>query len=119
MHLYYQKLCVGWYFVQMLWECTVALFLLLYLWIGCQEGRLLIYNTITEKAQLYIPKAFQRSTIRHIVSDNKGALWIGLQNGKVFKCDNPSGIEHVHPDSIYGYHQAIFYHRNAFWKYIP
>ena len=60
-----------------------------YLWIGCQEGRLLIYDTKTEKAKLYIPKAFQQSTIRQIVSDNKGALWIGLQNGKVFKCDNP------------------------------
>jgi signal transduction histidine kinase/ligand-binding sensor domain-containing protein len=61
-----------------------------YLWIGCQEGRLLIYDTKTEEAKLYIPKAFQRGTIRQIVSDNNGALWVGLQNGKVFRCDNPS-----------------------------
>lgn len=59
------------------------------IWIGCQEGRLLVYNTVTKKSRYHRPPAFRNSTIRHIVGDNKNRLWIGLHNGDVLICDNP------------------------------
>jgi signal transduction histidine kinase/ligand-binding sensor domain-containing protein len=59
------------------------------IWIGCQEGRLIIYDPATEKSQLHRPKAFNNSTIRQMVMDKNGAVWIGLHNGDLFKCKSP------------------------------
>lgn len=59
-------------------------------WVGCQEGRLLVYHNETKQTRYYRPPAFRNSTIRQIVSDAMGTNWIGLQNGDVFKCASPA-----------------------------
>jgi signal transduction histidine kinase/ligand-binding sensor domain-containing protein len=59
------------------------------LWVGCQQGRLMIYDLKTGETKLHVPAAFEPSTIRKILADDTGAFWIGLNNGKLFKCDHP------------------------------
>ncbi|RYF86056.1 MAG: hypothetical protein EOO03_12365, partial [Chitinophagaceae bacterium] len=68
-------------------------------WIGCQEGRLMIYEPAAKKYHLLIPPQFSNSTIRRIDRDSTGNIWLGLNNGSLFKWDaktplsNPRFIE--------------------------
>ncbi len=55
------------------------------IWIGCNEGSLVQYHLPTQRALLHQPKIFNRSAIRHIIKDNQGKLWMGLQDGRLFK----------------------------------
>jgi ligand-binding sensor domain-containing protein/putative methionine-R-sulfoxide reductase with GAF domain len=57
------------------------------LWIGCQQGYLLIYNLLAGTIQTLHPPEIGGSTIRCMEQDNKGNIWIGLHNGKIVKWD--------------------------------
>ena len=55
------------------------------LWIGCQHGYLMHYNTLTGAMQNSQPPEMEKSTIRCMVKDNYGNIYFGLHNGKIAK----------------------------------
>lgn len=55
--------------------------------IGCQAGRLIIYDPITKNTQFLEPPAFEKRTIRYIAEDKNGHLWFGTQAGAVIRYD--------------------------------
>ncbi len=57
------------------------------LWIGCQHGYLLIYNTVTGAVKNSQPSAMLNSTIRCMQKDAGGNVWFGLHNGLLAKWD--------------------------------
>ncbi|MEO5563730.1 MAG: histidine kinase, partial [Chitinophagaceae bacterium] len=57
------------------------------LWMGCQHGRIIIYNLLTGAIQSLQPPEMEESTIRCMEKDDKGNLWFGLNNGKISKWD--------------------------------
>jgi ligand-binding sensor domain-containing protein len=56
-------------------------------WMSLPDGRLLIYNPSTDKAELVTHEVFEHSVIRQIAEDNEGNLWFGLDKGQVVKWD--------------------------------
>ncbi|MCH5714776.1 ligand-binding sensor domain-containing protein [Niabella hibiscisoli] len=68
------------------------------IWIGCNEGSLVQYHLQTQRAVLHQPPIFNGSAIRQIVKDNQGKLWIGLQDGRLFK--HAPSPEPVHNNSF-------------------
>lgn len=56
-------------------------------WIGSIQGRILVYRE-GEKAFLFKPPPVGVSTVRQIVEDRKGNIWIGSESGEVVKCKN-------------------------------
>lgn len=57
------------------------------LWIGCQHGKLIIYNMLTGSTQYLQPPEMEESTIVCMEKDDKGNIWFGLHNGKISKWD--------------------------------
>jgi ligand-binding sensor domain-containing protein len=57
------------------------------LWIGCQHGYLIKYNTFSGTAQTLKPAEMDSSTIRCMEKDKEGNIWFGLHNGKIVKWD--------------------------------
>ncbi len=54
-------------------------------WIGCQGGKLTIYNPATDVTSYLQPAIFNGSTVRQIAEDKKNNMWFGCQNGMVIK----------------------------------
>lgn len=54
-------------------------------WIGMQDGGMLIYDPVKEKTEFLHFNAFRDRTIRQMVVDKKGNLWFGTQGGYVVK----------------------------------
>jgi signal transduction histidine kinase/streptogramin lyase len=54
---------------------------------GCQGGRLMIYDPLTKKNTYLNPPAFENRTIRFIAEDKTGNVWFGTQAGTVIKYD--------------------------------
>ena len=57
------------------------------LWIGCQHGYIIDYNTRTGVAKNLLPPQTEKSTIRCMTKDIYGNIWLGLHNGKIIKWD--------------------------------
>ncbi len=57
------------------------------IFMGCQGGRLMIYDPLTKKNTYLNPSAFEERTIRYIAEDKNGHVWFGTQAGAVIKYD--------------------------------
>ena len=57
------------------------------IWMSLPNGRLLVYNPSTDKAELLDHKVFEQSVIKQIAEDYSGNLWFGLDKGQVVKWD--------------------------------
>jgi ligand-binding sensor domain-containing protein len=57
------------------------------IWIGCQHGYLLVYNTTTGNTQTLQPPEMEKKTIRCMEKDNKGNILFGLHSGEIVKWD--------------------------------
>lgn len=57
------------------------------IFIGCQRGQIMIYDTVTRKTQYLHPPELELSTIRSMSETKKGEILIGTQNGKLFLYD--------------------------------
>jgi signal transduction histidine kinase/streptogramin lyase len=65
-------------------------------WMGLQEGQLLVYDPITEKVDKFFPKIFNGNTIRQVTEDKLGNLWFGTQAGTIIKWDKKLSGGDVH-----------------------
>ncbi|MEO7311688.1 MAG: two-component regulator propeller domain-containing protein [Chitinophagaceae bacterium] len=54
-------------------------------WIGCQLGRLAMYDVKTKGFRYFLDTAFDQRTIRTVAEDSRGNLWFGTQHGLVVK----------------------------------
>lgn len=61
------------------------------IWMGCQAGRLMVYDPKTRKTTYLNHPIFQLRTIRTIAEDNEGNLWFGTQHGRLVKWDPRKG----------------------------
>lgn len=56
-------------------------------WIGCQGGVLMVYNTQQKTTRYLWPPEANNSTIRYINEDKAGNLWMGTQGGRLLRYD--------------------------------
>lgn len=57
------------------------------IWVACDQGLIVRYDTTSKKATAYTPTAFGTSGIKQIAKDENGNLWIGLDDGGVWMYD--------------------------------
>ncbi|HMP91710.1 MAG TPA: triple tyrosine motif-containing protein, partial [Phnomibacter sp.] len=57
------------------------------IFIGCQGGRLMIYDPGFKRNTFLAPAAFENRTIRYIAEDNSGKVWFGTQGGALVMYD--------------------------------
>ncbi|HEX8358169.1 MAG TPA: two-component regulator propeller domain-containing protein [Segetibacter sp.] len=91
-------------------------------WIGCQEGRLMIYDPSTGKFDKLMPKAFDLRTIRTITEDQQSNIWFGTQHGLIIKYNAATRqfirfAEPAYPaKQLYGnIHQLLVDRHNFLW----
>lgn len=65
------------------------------IWIGAQAGWLGIHDQRTGKNIYYQPAAAMKRTIRQIVEDGKGNLWLATQGGRILKWDPVAGSKNI------------------------
>lgn len=56
-------------------------------WMGCQGGSYMVYDTLTKKTSFLSAPEFGGSTIKYITGDKKGNLWFGTFSGKLIRYD--------------------------------
>ncbi len=57
------------------------------IFMGCQAGRLMIFDPETGRNSFLNPPEFDNRTIRFITEDKKGDVWFGTQSGAVIRYD--------------------------------
>ena len=55
--------------------------------LGCQRGQLMIYDTVTKQTEYLWPPEMNESTIRYITQTKNGAILFGTQNGRLIRYD--------------------------------
>ncbi len=55
--------------------------------LGCQRGQLMIYDTATKQTAYLWPSEMNQSTIRYITQTKNGTILFGTQNGRLVKYD--------------------------------
>lgn len=55
------------------------------IWMGCQAGRLMVYDPATKTIQYKQPAIFEAKTITNIKEDASGALWFTTWGGKLIR----------------------------------
>lgn len=63
------------------------------IWLSAQPG-LYALNQTTRSVTYYNPPVLENRTIRQIVEDKNGDLWLGMQHAGVFKCSFPEKNNH-------------------------
>lgn len=58
------------------------------IWRGHQDGQIYITRPGKVKSELIIPPEANRSTVRQIVEDKSGNIWLGTQGGRLVKMDS-------------------------------
>jgi ligand-binding sensor domain-containing protein len=54
-------------------------------WIGLQDGGLIVYDPAKDAAELFYPAIMEKKTVRQVTEDRNGNLWFGLQGGHIIK----------------------------------
>ncbi len=57
------------------------------IWLGCQSGKYMVYDTVSRKMQFLVVKELNGSTIRFITEDREGNIWMSSQRGDIIKYD--------------------------------
>lgn len=63
------------------------------IWVACQSGRLMIYDTIKARSAFLKPAPFKGSTIRQVTEDKQGNLWFATQSGLVLQWKKGSDLK--------------------------
>jgi signal transduction histidine kinase/ligand-binding sensor domain-containing protein len=61
------------------------------IWLGCQAGRLMIYDQSSRRTSFLNHPVFQLRTIRRLTEDAEGNIWFGTQHGRLIKWDAARG----------------------------
>ncbi|MEO6731240.1 MAG: two-component regulator propeller domain-containing protein [Ferruginibacter sp.] len=64
-------------------------------WMGLEDGHLIVYNPASKSAKQFQPAIFQNKTIRQVVEDKKGNMWLGSNNLGVFKWVKDSTLGNI------------------------
>ena len=66
-------------------------------WVGCQAGVFMIYDTLLKKTQFLTDSVFQKATIRYITGDKNGNIWMSTVRGLVVKYDGKkfTAVQHL------------------------
>lgn len=54
-------------------------------WQGHQNGKVEIYNAVTQKTSWLYPEPVKKRTIRQLAEDNNGNVWLGTHGGQLVK----------------------------------
>jgi ligand-binding sensor domain-containing protein/signal transduction histidine kinase len=65
------------------------------IWMGCQDGRIAIYDFDGKKTTVISPAIFEGNTIRQVVQDRQGNLWFGTHNGYLVKWDRTASSGNI------------------------
>jgi hypothetical protein len=57
------------------------------IWMGVQGGSILRVNPTNETSEMVSPPLIEGRTVRQLVEDHEGNIWIGTQNGTLLKWD--------------------------------
>lgn len=57
------------------------------IWIGCQGGKYIIYDTLSRSSTFSEIKEAEGATIRYITADASGNIWISTQRGHLIRYD--------------------------------
>ena len=55
------------------------------IWIGCNDGYLMIHDPVKKITQYLQPDECNKRTIRFITEDHSGKIWLGTQGGRLIK----------------------------------
>ncbi len=66
------------------------------IWMGLQEGGMIVYDPAADKTEIFYPPIFEGRTIRKVTEDKEGNLWFGTQGGHVIKWDRRLAGNNVH-----------------------
>ena len=58
------------------------------IWIGLQNGQLVVYEPSTNQTSVLSPSLFKEEIIEHLFEDKQGNTWIGSNSGLLVKCTN-------------------------------
>ncbi|WP_164735523.1 ligand-binding sensor domain-containing protein [Pseudoflavitalea rhizosphaerae] len=61
------------------------------IWFGCQGGWVIIYDQESKRSAYYQVPGIQEKTIRQIISDKNGNIWLGSQYGHLVKWTPTAG----------------------------
>jgi signal transduction histidine kinase len=64
------------------------------IWLGCQAGKYMVYDTLLKKMQYLEVKEVAGATIRFITEDPQGNIWMSTQRGDIIK-SNGNGFDVV------------------------
>ena len=53
------------------------------IWIGCQNGRIIIHDPSTRKSSFHIIPVLYSRNIKHIIEDHAGNIWLGSEDGQL------------------------------------
>lgn len=82
-------------------------------WVGCNGGVLMLYDTVKRTTQYLMPPEFGKSTTRYIAEDAFGAIWFGTQGGKIIRYQNEQFTEIQRFNAII--HKIFFDNRGMMW----
>ncbi len=58
------------------------------MWIGCNNGILMLHDPARQTTAYLHPPEFKNSTVRHLAEDKEGNLWAATFAGRLVKCYN-------------------------------
>ncbi|HEY0677122.1 MAG TPA: two-component regulator propeller domain-containing protein [Chitinophagaceae bacterium] len=64
-------------------------------WIGCQAGRLMIYDQERKETVYLNHPVFDLRTVRQLSEDKDGNIWFGTQHGRLIKWDAVKGSRNI------------------------
>lgn len=83
------------------------------IWVGCNGGVLMLYDTLKRTTQYLLPPEFNNSTTRYITEDVSGTIWFGTQGGNIIKYEDDKFSVLIHFNAII--HKIYFDNRGMMW----
>ncbi|HEX6180816.1 MAG TPA: two-component regulator propeller domain-containing protein, partial [Chitinophagaceae bacterium] len=81
------------------------------IWIGCQAGRLMVYDPKVDRTTYFNLPVFDNRTIRTTAEDRAGNLWFGTQHGRIVKWDPKKGSKNIADgfELVHAFNSHIFF----------
>lgn len=83
------------------------------IWVGCNGGVLMLYDTLRRTTQYLMPPEFSGTTIRFITEDAAGTIWFGTQDGKIIQYKKERFSEFLNFNTVI--HKIFFDSRGMMW----